>query len=698
MASIVDADETEKPDAKAGARYVVHRAKMGDKQNQESKAGRDIGPLPECVNPERREACRLNFRLFCETYFGPAFKLAWSRDHLRVIAKIEEAVLRGSLSAYAMPRGSGKSTISRIAIIWALIYGHRKWACLIGATDDSAKKLLNSIKKDLRWNALLIDDFPEACYPLAMLENEPRRCRGQTLGGRFTLTEWSDDKVVFPTIDGSQCSGSILTVCGLTGNVRGQVDNRPDGSVFRPDLVFLDDPQTRESAGSLKQNRDRIELLNGDVLGLAGPDVSIAGLMACTVIAQGDMADTILDPRKSPEWCGVRTKLVYTFPTNGNFWEEYFRQREEDMAAGGDGAKATAYYRTNRAAMDEGADLPWPERFPPKFASAVESAMVLRNRSPSVFAAEYQNEPLDSAPSDLSIAGPDAIARKVNGYDRGIIPSDAVYLSAYIDVQGELLYWMVCGFAQNFTGYIADYDSYPKQRRHYFTLQDANKTISSVHTGGIEARLTAALTTLTTDLLGREWKQDGGNTMRIGRCLIDAGWGKSTKAIYQFCRQSPHAAVLIPSHGRSVRASNAPMMSWQKKDGEEVGLNWITRKTTERQAPVRHALIDTNFWKSFAHARLAQSIGDPGCVSLFKGEPFHHQMLADQLTAEAPMLVESQGRKVDEWKLPPSKPDNHFLDCYVGCCVGGSMLGASLAEHASAPSRKKKRRTKVVFE
>ena len=46
--------------------------------------------------------------------------------------------------------------------------------------------------------------------------------------------------------------------------------------------------------------------------------------------------------------------------------------------------------------------------------------------------------------------------------------------------------------------------------------------------------------------------------MRIDRCLIDANWGNSTDVIYQFCRQSQHAAVVMPSHGRFVGASGVP--------------------------------------------------------------------------------------------------------------------------------------------
>ena len=38
----------------------------------------------------------------------------------------------------------------------------------------------------------------------------------------------------------------------------------------------------------------------------------------------------------------------------------------------------------------------------------------------------------------------------------------------------------------------------------------------------------------------------------------------------------------------------------------------------------------------------------------------------------------ANGRTVDEWKIRPSHPDNHWLDCLVGCAVGASIQGVEL--------------------
>ena len=92
---------------------------------------------------------------------------------------------------------------------------------------------------------------------------------------------------------------------------------------------------------------------------------------------------------------------------------------------------------------------------------------------------------------------------------------------------------------------------------------------------------------------------------------------------------------------------------------------------------VRHVVFDTNYWKSFVHARLAVPMGDPGCLSLFGRQPERHRLLAEHLTSEYRVKTEGRGRTVDEWKLRVDGLDNHWLDCLVGCAVAASMGGAA---------------------
>ncbi|MBT4820754.1 MAG: hypothetical protein HON70_33910, partial [Lentisphaerae bacterium] len=643
-----------------------------------SAAGRDIGGLPEVVDPERRERCRTSFRSFCEAYFMLTFHLEWSDDHLRVIAKIEQAVLHGGLFAMAMPRGSGKSSLAECACLWAMLYGHRDFVTLIGSDEGHALGMLDSIKTELESNDLLLEDFPAVCYPIHALEGIANRCSGQLYKGDRTQIGWTANEIVLPTIAGSEASGAIIRVAGITGRIRGMKFKRPDGQTVRPSLVILDDPQTDESARSLSQCATRERILAGAVLGLAGPGKKISGIMPCTVIRPGDMADRILDREKHPEWNGERTKMVYAFPAAEKLWEKYAEVRAESLRAHGDISDATAFYVAHREEMDEGADVAWAARFNHDEESALQHAMNLKLQDEAAFWAEYQNEPLPEDLGEDEQLSVDEIARKLNGQKRGEIPIGCNHLTMFIDVQGKLLFWAVCAWESEFTGYLVDYGAFPDQKRRYFTLRDANPTLLEVKAGaGLEGSIYAGLEALTGKLLGREWQRDDGAMVRIGRCLIDANWGTSTDVVYQFCRQSAHAAVLFPSHGRYVGASSTPFAEYRKKQGDRVGLNWRIPNVRGRRA-IRHVLYDTNFWKSFIHARLAVAMGDRGCLSLFGRDPVAHQLFAEHLTAEYRVKTEGRGRVVDEWKLRPEAHDNHWLDGIVGCAVAASIEGAVL--------------------
>ena len=651
-------------------------------------AGRDIGELPDVVDAERKKKCEKDFRLFCETYFPETFTLTWSPDHLKAINRIETAVLRGGLFALAMPRGSGKSSLTEVAAIWSMLYGHREFIVLIGATESAALELLDSLMTELEVNEHLAADFPEVCFPIQQLDGIANRCAGQLYHGERTRITWTSNEIVLPTIRGSKASGIVVRVAGITGRIRGMKYKRPDGRSVRPSLVIIDDPQTSESAGSLEQTRKRVRVLAGDILGLAGPGQKISGIMPCTIIRPGDMADIILNRQTHPDWNGERTKMVYVFPKNTKLWEEYAEIRAEALRTDGNFQKATDFYAEHREEMDEGAQVSWEARFNHDEISALQHAMNLKFQDEQAFQAEYQNDPLPEDVGGEEIMSIDAICQKINGLPHNKVPLACDRMTLFIDVQKALLFYVVTAWAENFTGSVIDYGAWPDQHRREFSLADANPTIQSEFPrAGLEGGLYAALTALTDDLLGREWEREDGAVLKIERALIDANWGQSTDLVYEFCRESKFAGIVLPSHGRYVGASSKPMTEYRKQPGDRLGFNWMMPSVAKKRA-VRHVIFDSNFWKSFVHARLAVPTGDKGSLTLYGRVPGIHQLLAEHLTAEYRVKTSGRGRTVDEWKLKPEHHDNHWLDCLAGCAVCGSMLGSSLPEFGAVVVKK----------
>ncbi|PQO39355.1 hypothetical protein C5Y96_05735 [Blastopirellula marina] len=683
----VTADNTDAKKKRAEYRRQ-HSAKSS---REDSSAVRDIGEIPKVADPERRAAALADFLTFCLTYFAHRFPLEFSEDHKRVAGKIQAAILEGALSAVAMPRGSGKTTLTEVGCLFALVCGKHDFLVLIGSDKESATDMLESIKGEIETNDLLAEDFPEVCFPVRALEGISNRCKGQTYHGVRTRITWSSTRVTLPTIKGSQSSGVTIRCTGITGRIRGMKHAMSDGRNVRPTLVIIDDPQTDEAADSDTQVAKLERTLNGAILGLAGPGVKISGIMPCTVIRAGDLADRILDMKLSPEWNGEKCRMLYAWPDNLTHWETYNEIRVEDLQAGRlNFPNATKYYLKNQRAMKKNARVAWPARHNKDEVDALQHAMNLWFKNPYSFMAEYQNDPPDElAVDDEDICTADHIAAKTSGYQCGLVPNWATRITIGVDVHKELLYWLALATDDQFTGQVISYGTWPEQPMRHFQMRKARPKISDITRqnglkgAGLEGRLTFAMQKLVEEQLAvRRWEVDGGGEMVAVRIVIDMGYQANT--VRNFIRNSPMAGILWPSKGLPIKATGKPMDEWSVPKGTHTGPSWRISPPPRGQA-VRHIDYDANFWKTFIHARLAMAKGDPASHALYKQSPTHHRLLAEHVAnAEKPKKLKENGREVIEWKLKSNKPDNHLLDCYQLACLGASHCGARLPEQQPA--------------
>jgi len=675
----------------AAAAYERHKERAAERVRQMSKKGRDIGPglpPPDTINWVRRDDCRYNLRLFLETYLAPAFPLKWSKAHLKIIAKIEKAILTGGLSSIAAPRGFGKSTICKYAVLWAILYGHRRYVVLVAATQDDADNLLDAIKLQLQTNQLLLEDFPAAVYPVWALENESRRCATQLCDGTLTRIVWGQNEIVMPTIDrpDATCNGSVMSARGLTGKIRGQQKTTLDGEVIRPDIVLIDDPQTRDSAANPHQTQKRLRILMGDVLGLAGPGRSIAAFATVTVIYKDDLADILLDRQKHPGWQGERSRLMDSMPTATKLWQQYRDLRETSLREDGDGSEATEFYRQHQTEMDEGAEPTWPEWYDDGEISAVQHAMNLLYRDAESFQAEYQNDPIVSGGEERELLPVADILQRTNGHKRCGLPLGNRYLTAFIDVHKSLLYYCVTAVAEDFTTSIVDYGAWPDQGKAYYRLTEAAPTLQTLMpTAGIDGQVYHGLETLVDHLMqiGR-YTEDSNTPRTIDRITIDSGWGETTNTVYQFCRQSRHRAILMPSKGIAIKAISKPLSEYRAERGAYLGHHW---RSPNPKGSVRSLHIDVNYWKSRVFDALRIAKGDPGALTFWGDDGNTHRLFADHLHSEVCVQVTAYQRTVGEWKLKNNRPDNHLFDCLVGCLASASYCGAKVMTQPQAQAK-----------
>jgi Phage terminase large subunit (GpA) len=673
--------------------YEAIKDRSRRRSREASRAGRDIRlpPLPKDL--ARRAAALSSLRAFLETYYPNAFEKPWAPFHLKAIATIERCIRQGGLFAMALPRGSGKTTIIERAAIWAVVTGLRKFVVIVGATDRQASLILSHIKSELLNNALLHEDFPAELWGIIHLAGDARRCIGQHVCGVPTQSEWSKAKVVLATIPGSACAGSILTVAGLMGALRGMSHTTPAGNVLRPDLVLPDDPQTRESANSPSQSDDRSSIISGDVLAMGGPGKSIAALMQVTIIRKGDLADRFTDRMKRPEWQGFRESLLLNPPANQALVEEYAERRADSFRMHGDGRDGNAFYAANQEAIERGAKVSWPERFNnPDEISGIQHAINLQLLDPLAFAAEYQNEPADESASEVPTLTADEIAAKINGLPRLTIPARCDLVTAHIDVHDGVLFYALVAFRRDFTASVIDFGTFPDQQRASFTLRKAPRTLQREFPGvGINAAILKGLSALMELLSAREMLREDGAQMRLARGLVDAGY--VTDTVHSAIRASKHAAIWAPSRGKGISAAQTPINEYIRHPGDFPGDRW--RLTAQKGGGLRYCLFDANFWKSFVQKQLAVGLGDAGSLSLFGSKPHTHALFAQHLAAETPKRVTSQGRVVDEWHLKPGR-DNHWLDNVVGAYVAASMCGCSLNNSSTVRVARPQRRRRRV--
>jgi len=664
-----------------------HRLREAERSRRLSESVRDIGELPAVENPVRREACRYDLAKFIMTY-APEGKDPFSEDHIRVIKRIENAIFHGGRFVEAVYRGFGKSTISELTAVWAACYGHKRFIPIIGANQTRASDNLDSIKGMFE-SELLLADFPEICYPIHCLEGINQRAHGQLYHGKPTYIEWSADYLVLPMIEGSEAAGSVILACGITSSkVRGMKKRRGDGVQLRPDFVIIDDPQDEESAASPQQITKRLNIIRKAIIRSAGHTTGMSVVMPCTVIQKDDLVDQLLDPKKNPAWQGERIPFVQKWSAvHENKWlVEYARLRntynpddpDDQLRAR---AEATAYYAANREEMDKGCTVSWEYCYAKDEGelSAIQHAYnAVIDDGEEVFASEFQNNPL-TPPEEEGQLTVEEIIFRLNRLKRGDVPTTCEKLTSFIDVQGKCLYYVVCGWGTDFTGYIVDYGTFPRQNKSHFTLRDIKRTLQQAFPGtGQEGAWRSGMEALTQELLGKEWRRDDGTVLRISRCLIDANDGNAAQTVYDFCRQSAHAAIVMPSRGKGITASSTPFSDYRRKVGDRVSeYNWRIPAAPGRNA-VRYILFDTNFWKSFVRSRWRVALGDPGCLSVYGKIPEHVRMFSEHMVSEYSIRTEGRGRVVDEWAMRPGRTENHFWDCLVGCAVAASEQGITL--------------------
>ena len=608
--------------------------------------------LPDPKDPARREACREDLALFLRTYLPHIFTRPFSRAGSRFVADMQSLMLGGGLKAMAQPRGTGKTATIIGAMEWAALYGHRKYLVAIAAKETMADQLTKDILANLQ-GEMVLADFPEYAIPFLALEGKAQRCRSQSYRGKPTKILQKNDVLILPALLGGPGDGVVVQAVGLTGAVRGMHQVSATGEWTRPDFALLDDPQTRESAKSPAQTDDRERIILGDVLGLSGHGRTISAVMACTVIAKGDLADRFLDVKARPEWRGQRERLVDKWGGTDKLWDEYDDLWRDEEAGRQPKGSCLKWWESNRTAIERGSRVLDPYLYGPGEASALQHARNLYlKHGPFAFDAEYQNDPPSLTPeAEYHLTSEDVLG-KLNYRQRGTVPDDCPKVTAAIDINRYALAWIVV--ASNLAGDVAvvDYGWWTPKGRRQVWEDGENK----------EERIAAGLNAVVDGLFANPRYGE-----QIETVAIDAGYASSTA--YDVAQ----AKQLRYRHRRVVACRGYAGDKYQVPRNRRAVFALGIEADVRRQFPAGSVLyFDSHYWHMSTQKGWLLPAGAPGGTTVFGRNATQHNEFALQVTADelVSTAIGENGRQVATWNI---SRHNEMGDCLAMAAAAASL-------------------------
>lgn len=615
----------------------------------------------KCADPARREKALADPRTFAETYFADRFYMSNAKHHNEMIDSICHVAQFGGDQAISAPRGEGKTTVATVMMIYAILKGWVKFPIVIAQTGPHAERIFKDIKFQFEANEILGDDFPEISDPVKALEGAPQRANMQKHNGKFTRIAWKQNSVTFPDIEGSQYGGVSMAYFGLDAAIRGLIVNGK-----RPDFVLIDDPETRESAASPHQIATRSQSIDRDIAGLAGPTRRISRVMLCTIQNRFCLAYQYTDPKQKSSWTGKRFKMLDTFPSNTEMWQDYVDQRQQCQREGDKEARAaTQFYIDNRKEMDQGASVSNPMRYDKTElldgwkveVSALQHCYnIISDYGMESFLSECQNDPSEEAGPEGTGLTSAIVSSRMSGLDRGEFHRDHQVVTVGIDLGKYMCHWVMVGWQQGCVGNVIDY--------------------GIVEVPGVGTNTAAQASEIALFNALMQWRSELMDVKHgIDMVLVDSG--DFTKTTYRFVREVGGKPFMV-CKGISSRAFNPGKQTKDRIPGE----NWFA--SFQQKDGVWLYMLDTDYWKQFVHERfLTPTFNEaqhymPASLSIFSAEDrrthlsYSHHIVAEERREE---FVPGKGLRRFWHRI---NRNNHFLDATYMACAAARMKGIEM--------------------
>ena len=288
-------------------------------------------------------------------YLPQHFRLPPSKMHLWLAERLGELrTARGVKLNVLGPRGGAKSTLVTLAfVLRAAAEGSEPYIWIVSDTKHQAVAHLDNIKAELHDNPRLAADYPLAVQAARV---------------------WRDNSIWLP-------SGAAIEALGTGQRIRGR-RRRSD----RPTLIVCDDLEDDRHAESSRARDYSRRWFHGLLMKAGTKRTNVVNL--ATALHRDALA---LKLHRTPGWTSHIFQAIERWPDRLDLWD-HWEQLYADLDRPDARAAAREFYETQRAAMDAGAELLWPEE------EDLYTLMAMRlEGGRTAFEREKQNVPLSPA-------------------------------------------------------------------------------------------------------------------------------------------------------------------------------------------------------------------------------------------------------------------------------------------------------------
>lgn len=645
--------------------------------------------IPDVHDPDRRAAAESDDVRWLTTYCADVFYNPFTPHQTKIIADCGEALRYGTQKCKAAPRGDGKSSIVKYLALKYALTRQVNFPLIIAATSSKAKKILGSLKRRLasRGQSPLAEDYPLECHVARYVDPWPSRARNVTANGQRSIhVEWGADSLILPTWEDEEPLGPIILSLGITS------DDLQGCNIYdqRPDFVMLDDLDSRDSlaaedgvvAGKIEEAIDKT------VAGLGGQSRRLGQFMLCTITSREAAAYKYSDPKQKPAWSGERIAAIQEWPTERALWDTYIELRksgkntldEEGQPLDVFGREAHQLYLDNREAMDAGSVLANPHNFEAdllpdgsqKQISALQRCFdYIADNGMESFQTEHQNDPPeDTGPVESGIT-PQLVQRKVNGFEKAVIPPNCTVLTHTCDVgKTKGFHWVVRAWEPNGTGYTIDYH-----------VMDVIGTIWGSDEG-LDAAIFAAVLRRMEEFKDAQYTKADGSTIDDPITLFDCRY--RTDAVNLAIEKTGIGVYGYMGIGRSAGCVPGTFKDIAATSTTRRKLN-CAGAYLERRGKHWTVMGNADHWKAYEHDRWMTPPDKPGCLTLWgehsdgakmSPDQQRHGVYAQHICAEVEIEEEHKGVMRRVWR--PKARENDWLDASYMSCVAAAMKGIRL--------------------